>query len=63
MDSIECVDEIFQFNDSDGTAIQLLKLVKACYPNAQIFYVSEENMEDTPETKVKGVTFVTMRQE
>jgi bifunctional ADP-heptose synthase (sugar kinase/adenylyltransferase) len=63
LDSIECVDEIFQFNDSDGTAIQLLKLVKACYPNAQIFYVSEENMEDTPETKVRGVTFVTMRQE
>ena len=26
--SLECVDEKFSFNDSDGTIIQLLKLVK-----------------------------------
>jgi bifunctional ADP-heptose synthase (sugar kinase/adenylyltransferase) len=63
MESINCVDEIFDYNDEDGTVIQLLRLVKSCYPSAQIFYVSEKNMENTPETKVHGVTFITMRQE
>jgi len=63
IDSIKCVDEVFQFDDSDGTSIQLLKVVKACYPMSQIFYVSEDNMENSPETTVRGVTFVTLRQE
>ena len=63
METREYVDEIFQFDDSDGTSINLLKVVKACYPKAQIFYVSEENMENTPETKVRGITFITLKQE
>jgi glycerol-3-phosphate cytidylyltransferase-like family protein len=63
LDSIKCVDEVFQFNDLDGTSIELLKIVKVCYPMSQIFYVSEDNMENSPETKIKGVTFVTLRQE
>lgn len=59
--SIKYVDEIFTFNDSDGTVCQLLKIVKICYPNAEIIYVSQEDMKDMPETKIKGIKFETMR--
>jgi len=59
--SLSIVDEIFTFNDSDGTIVQLLKLVKICYPHADITYVSNEDMFNMPETKVKGITFETMK--
>jgi len=59
--SLKCVDEIFSFNDSDGTVCQLLKLVKICYPASDITYISEEDMHNMPETKIKGITFETMK--
>ena len=59
--SLKYVDEIFSFNDSDGTVCQLLKLVKICYPHAEIIYVSPEDMKDMPESKIKGIKFETMR--
>jgi len=59
--SLKCVDEIFSFNDSDGTVCQLLKLVKICYPSSDITYISEEDMHNMPETKIKGITFETMK--
>ena len=59
--SLECVDEIFSFNDSDGTIIQLLKLVKICYPHTDITYVSDEDLHNMPETKIKGITFETVK--
>ena len=59
--NIKCVDEIFSFNDSDGTVCQLLKLVKICYPGADITYVSEDDMFNMPETKIRGITFETMK--
>ena len=59
--SLECVDEIFSFNDSDGTIIQLLKLVKICYPHSDITYVSDEDLHNMPETKIKGITFETVK--
>ena len=59
--NLNCVDEIFSFNDSDGTVCQLLKLVKICYPNANITYVSDLDMHNMPETKIKGITFETMK--
>lgn len=59
--SIKYVDEIFTFDDMDGTVCQLLKLVKYCYPNSDITYVSEEDMHNMPETKIKGITFETMK--
>jgi glycerol-3-phosphate cytidylyltransferase-like family protein len=58
---IDCVDEIMSFNDSDGTVCQLLKIVKICYPHADITYVSSEDMHNMPETKIKGITFETMK--
>jgi cytidyltransferase-like protein len=59
--SLECVDEVFSFNDSDGTVCQLLKIVKICYPDVDITYVSNEDMHNMPETKIKGITFETLK--
>jgi glycerol-3-phosphate cytidylyltransferase-like family protein len=59
--SLKFVDEIFSFNDSDGTVCQLLKIIKICYPNADITYISQQDMHNMPETKIKGITFETMK--
>jgi glycerol-3-phosphate cytidylyltransferase-like family protein len=61
LSNIRCVDEILTFNDSDGTIIQLLKIVKIVYPDANITYVSQEDMHNMPETKIKGITFETLK--
>ena len=58
---IKYVDEIFTFQDTDGTVCQLLKLVQICYPHADISYVSREDMHNMPESKIKGITFETMK--
>jgi bifunctional ADP-heptose synthase (sugar kinase/adenylyltransferase) len=59
--NLRVVNEVFSFDDSDGTACQLLKIVKICYPNADITYVSDMDMHNMPETKIKGITFETMK--
>jgi glycerol-3-phosphate cytidylyltransferase-like family protein len=59
--NLRCVDELFTFNDSDGTVCQLLKIVKICYPNTDITYVSDMDMHNMPETKIRGITFETMK--
>jgi glycerol-3-phosphate cytidylyltransferase-like family protein len=59
--SLKYVDEVFTFNDSDGTVCQLLKLIKICYPNSEITYVSQEDMHNMPETRIRGITFETMK--
>jgi hypothetical protein len=61
INNIKCVDEVMSFNDSDGTVCQLLKIVKICYPQADITYISEEDMHNMPETKIKGITFETLK--
>lgn len=59
--NLKFVDEIMSFNDSDGTVCQLLKIAKICYPNAEITYISQEDMHNMPETKIRGITFETMK--
>lgn len=59
--SLNFVDEIMTFNDSDGTVCQLLKIAKICYPHADITYISQEDMHNMPETKIRGITFETMK--
>ena len=59
--SLKFVDEVMSFNDSDGTVCQLLKIAKICYPDASITYISPEDMHNMPETKIKGITFETMK--
>ena len=63
IDSMEIVDETFEFDDSDGTVCNLLQVVKLCFPDAKITYVSEEDVKDMPESKIKGIKFETMKQE
>lgn len=59
--SIKYVDEVFRFNDHDGSACQLLKLVKIVYPNSNITFLVEEDIQHKPETKIKGITFEVMK--
>jgi glycerol-3-phosphate cytidylyltransferase-like family protein len=59
--NLKFVDEIFSFNDTDGTVCQLLKIVKICYSNSDITYISDEDMFNMPETKIKGINFETMK--
>lgn len=59
---LKCVDEVFSYNDSDGTACQLLKLVQICYPYADIIFVSKNiDKETSPEGKMKGIKFLLMK--
>jgi len=55
--NLKCVDEVYMFNDSDGTICQLLKLVQICWPMSNITYVSKDDMHNMPETKIRGITF------
>ena len=59
--SLKFVDEVMAFNDSDGTVCQLLKIVRICYPGAEITYISPEDMHNMPETKIRGINFETMK--
>jgi glycerol-3-phosphate cytidylyltransferase-like family protein len=61
LSQLNIVDEIFRFNDTDGTVCNLLKIVKICYPKAYITYVSEQDMHNMPETKIKGINFETFK--
>ena len=57
LQGLKCVDEVIRFNDSDGTSCHLLKAVKLFYPQADITFVSKYDMHNTPETKIRGITF------
>lgn len=57
LESVRSVDEVFNFNDGDGTACNLLKVVKLCYPQAVITFVSNSDVEDMPEKKIRGIKF------
>jgi len=61
IESLKCVDEVYSFDDLDGTVCQLLKIVQICWPMANITYVSENDMHNMPETKIRGITFEVMR--
>jgi hypothetical protein len=55
------VDEVYWFDDRDGTVCQLLKLVQICWPMANITYISETDMHNMPESKIRGITFEVMK--
>lgn len=61
LSSLKYVDEVFSFDDTNGTVMDLLNLVRICYPNAEITFVSHEDMHNMPETKMRGITFETMK--
>jgi len=57
LQGLKCVDEVFRFNDSDGTYCNLLKSVKVFYPLADITFISKYELNDVPERKIRGITF------
>ena len=59
--NLRCVDEVLSFNDGDGTVCQLLKIAKIVYPDVEMIYISQEDMHNMPETKIRGITFETMK--
>lgn len=63
LQSLYMVDEIFSHNDLDGTSCNLLKIVKFCYPMSEIVYISDIDMHNMPETKIRGITFETLNKE
>ena len=62
VEHLRCVDEVATFDDSDGTAIGLLTLVQLIYPDAEVFYIVEDEGTTTiPETRVRDVKFLNIK--
>lgn len=59
--SFPFVDEVFSFYDMDGTACNLLRLIKMCYPASNITYVSKMDIQNMPEARIRGITFETIK--
>jgi cytidyltransferase-like protein len=63
LQSLSIVDEVFGYNDLDGTSCNLLKAIKFCYPMSDITFISDIDMHNMPETKIRGITFETLNKE
>ena len=61
VESFPFVDEVFTFNDMDGSSCNLLRLIKMCYPMSNIIYVSQTDMTNMPESRIRGITFETIK--
>lgn len=61
VESVCFVDEVFTFNDIDGTSCNLLRIIKMCYPISNIIYVSEKGMENMPEYRIRGIKFAVIK--
>ena len=59
LSSIKNVREVIDFDDSDGTAIDLLNKVKKQYINHEIVFLNggDRTKENIPEMSVEGITF------
>jgi cytidyltransferase-like protein len=60
LNNLKQVDEVYTFDDEDGTACHLLQQVRAHYPVAQIIFANggDRTKENIPEMTVPGVEFV-----
>jgi D-beta-D-heptose 7-phosphate kinase/D-beta-D-heptose 1-phosphate adenosyltransferase len=58
--SFKMVDYVMFFDDSDGSARKLLKLVKQTFPQEQIIFANggDRTKENIPEMDVDGVEFI-----
>jgi glycerol-3-phosphate cytidylyltransferase-like family protein len=61
LESFPFIDEVFSFNDMDGTSCNLLKLIKMCYPMSNIIFVSQTDIKNMPESRIRGITFETIK--
>ena len=46
---------------TDWKPSDILKLVKICYPQSDITYISDRDMHNAPETKIRGITFEVLK--
>jgi cytidyltransferase-like protein len=46
LNNLSCVDEVYTFDDSDGTACHLLQQVRAHYPHAKIIFANGGDRTD-----------------
>lgn len=60
LNNLRPVDEVYTFNDEDGTACHLLEQVRAHYPDARIIFANggDRTQDNIPEMSVSGIEFV-----
>ena len=60
LNNLSSVDEVYTFDDEDGTACHLLQQVRAHYPDAEIIFANggDRTQDNIPEMTVEGVEFV-----
>jgi D-beta-D-heptose 7-phosphate kinase/D-beta-D-heptose 1-phosphate adenosyltransferase len=60
LNNLASVDEVYTFDDEDGTACHLLQQVRAHYPDARIIFANggDRTQNNIPEMTVAGVEFV-----
>jgi cytidyltransferase-like protein len=59
LNNLSCVDEVYTFDDEDGTACHLLQQVRAHYPTSRIIFANggDRTKENIPEMTVADVEF------
>jgi cytidyltransferase-like protein len=59
INNLAMVDEVYTFDDDDGTAGHLLQQVRAHYPDARIIFANggDRTQDNIPEMSVPGVEF------
>ena len=59
VNNMKAVDEVMSFDDSDGSACNLLEKVKTAYPQHQIIFGNggDRNATNIPEMTIKDVIF------
>ena len=59
LNNLSSVDEVYTFDDDDGTACHLLQQVRAHYPTSRIVFANggDRTNENIPEMSVPGVEF------
>jgi len=59
LNNLKPVDEVYTFDDEDGTACHLLQQVRAHYPNDKIIFANggDRTQDNIPEMSVPGVEF------
>ena len=60
IESIKYVDEVIDFDDSDGSCISALEKIKNIYPNADITFCNggDRSENNIPEKGVEGIKFI-----
>ena len=60
INNLSMVDEVYTFDDEDGSAKQFIRQVRAHYPDAELIFANggDRTAENTPEINEPGVKFV-----